>query len=79
MAAAAFEIRSTNNRQKGYSMEQLIFVCGMILPIKHTVDCELVRQQNQKQINKDNISENRHIVDHNYKVWDDGMLTKHTA
>ena len=31
------------------------------------------------QINKDNIHENRHRVDHDYKVGDNVILTKHTA
>ena len=37
----------------------------MILPIKHTVDWELVRQAKQMHINKDSIRENRHRVDYN--------------
>ena len=41
----------------------------MILLIEHT----------QTQIDKDNIRENRHIFDHDYKVRDNVMLTKHTA
>ena len=40
---------------------------------------ELIRQQNQAQINKDNIRENRHIVDYDFKVRDDVMLTNQTA
>ena len=31
------------------------------------------------QINKDNIHETRHSVDYDYKVGDDGMLTRHTV
>ena len=31
------------------------------------------------QINKDNICKNRHKVDHNYKVVDNVILTKHTG
>ena len=37
LAAAAFAIFSTTNRQKGYSMVQLIFGRDMIIPIKHRV------------------------------------------
>ena len=51
----------------------------MILPIKHKVDWELIRQKNQAQINKYNICKNRHRFDHNYKVGDNAMLTNHTA
>ena len=35
---AEFSIRSTTNRQKGFSPGQLIFVYGIIIMIKHTVD-----------------------------------------
>ena len=51
----------------------------MILPIKYTVDCGWLRQQNQTQINRDNIHKNRHKNDHDYKVGDNVMLTKHTS
>ena len=44
LAAAAFEISPTTNRQKCYSQGQLIFGCDMILPIKRRVDWELLRQ-----------------------------------
>ena len=43
LAVAAFAIPSTTNRQKGYSLSQLIFGCDMILLIKHRVDWELIR------------------------------------
>ena len=62
LVAAVFEIISTTNRQKGYSLGQLIFVRGMILPIKHEVDWELIRQQKQTQLNKDNTRENKNRV-----------------
>ena len=51
----------------------------MIIPIKHMVDQELIRQQNKTQVNKDTIRKNRHRVDHNYKVIDNAIITKHTA
>ena len=77
--AAASAILSTTNRKKVYSPGELIFGRDMILPIKHTVDWELIRQRKQTQINKDNTQKNRHRVDHDYKVGDEVMLTKHTA
>ena len=40
LAASAFEIFSTTNRQKCYSPGQLIFGCDMIFLIKHSVDWE---------------------------------------
>ena len=54
LAAAAFSIPSTTNRQKGYISGQLIFGCDMILPIKYRVDWELIRQRKQMKINRDN-------------------------
>ena len=48
-------LAAAKNRIKGYSTGQLIFVRDMILPIKHTMYWELIREKNQTQINKDNI------------------------
>ena len=79
LAVAEFSIFSKTNSQKGCSLGQFIFGRDKILPIKHMVDLELIRQKNQTQINKDNIRKNRHSVDHDYKVGDNVMLTKHTA
>ena len=45
----------------------------------HKVYWELIRQKNQMQINKDNISKNRHRVDYGYKFGDTVMITNHTA
>ena len=50
----------------------------MIILIKHMVDWEIILQQKQDKINKDKIRKNRHRVDHNYKVGDNVMLSKHT-
>ena len=63
----------------GYSPGQLTFGRDMILVIKYMVDQELILQQKQTEINKDNIRENRHRVDHNYKVGDNFMINKYTA
>ena len=79
LTAAVFEICSTTDRKKGYSLGQLLFDCGMILLIKNKVDWELICQRKPAKINKDYIRENRHIFDHDYKVRDNVMLTKHTA
>ena len=78
LTAAVFSILSTTNRKNGYSPGQLIYGRDMILLIKHTVDWELIRQLKQTQINKDNIHKNIHRVDHDYKVGDNVMITKHT-
>ena len=79
LAAASFAVLSTNNRQKCYSLGQLLFGRDIILLIKHKVDWELVRQKNQAQINKYNIRENRHRVDYDYKVGDSVMFNNHTT
>ena len=57
----------------------MIFGRDMNLPIKHLVDWELILQQKQTKINKDNIRKNRHRFEHDYKVGYDFMLTKYTA
>ena len=51
----------------------------MILPIKHRVGWELIRQINQKQINRDNARDNKHRVDYVYKVGYKLMFTDHNA
>ena len=51
-----------------HSLRQLIFGLDIVIPIKHTVDWELMRQQNQIQTNKANTHENSKIFDHDYKV-----------
>ena len=58
LAAAEFDILSTTNRLKTYIPGQLIFGRDMILPIKLTMDWELIRQENQAQVNKYNIHKN---------------------
>ena len=79
LAAAAFGICSTTNRKKCYSPGKLIFVHDIILPIKHRVDWELIRQKKQAQINRGKNLENKHRVYYDCKVVDDNILTNHTA
>ena len=79
LSAEAFEIRSTTNIQRGYSLGQLIFGRDITLPIKHTVDWELTRHLNQMKMKKYNIRKNRYIVNYSNKVRDDVMITNHTA
>ena len=79
LAAAAFAILSTTRRQQGYSPGQLIFGRDTILPIKYTVDWELIFQRKQIQMNIDNACNNKHIVDYEYKVRDKFMILNHTA
>ena len=79
LAAVEFAIFSTTNRLKGYSPGKLVFGRDIIILIKHTVDWELIRQQNQTQINKDNIHENRNQFYHNYKVKNKVILNNQTT
>ena len=46
----------------------------MILPIKHKVYWELLRQRNQAQTSKKNIRKNIKRDEHDYKVGDKVML-----
>ena len=64
------------NRQKCYITGQLIFGCDMVIPIKHEMDGELIRQQKQMKINKDNTRQKKHRLDYDYRVGDNVMLTK---
>ena len=64
LAVAAFEIFSTTNRLRCYSLGQLVFGCDMILPIKHKSDWELIHQIKQKKIKEYNICKNSERVDH---------------
>ena len=66
LAAAAFIIISTENMLNGNGQVQLVFGCDTILLRKHKVDCELICQQEQTQI--DNIRNNNKRVDHDSKV-----------
>ena len=77
--AAAFAIFSTTNRQKNYSLGQLIFGPDMILLIKHRVDWELIRQIKHTQTNRDNARDNKNRFDYDYNVRDKVMLAYHTA
>ena len=75
LATAEFVICSTTNEKKGYNPGQLVFGRDIIIPIKHRVNWELIRQKKKTQINRDNTRENKHRVRSDYKVVDDGMLT----
>ena len=57
----------------------MVFGHDMILPLKHRVDWELIRQPKQKQINREKTHENRHRFDCEYKVGDNIMVNNHTA
>ena len=54
LAVAEFVICSKTNRKKGYSPDQLIFGCEIIIPIKHRMASGLIIHQKQTQINRDN-------------------------
>ena len=77
--AAEFAVISIVNILKGYILVQFVFGEDMILPIKHKVDGQLICQQKQMQINKDNIRNNNKISYHDYKSVDKVMLNSHAA
>ena len=64
ISAAAFTIFSTTNMLKCYSMGQLVFVRDIIPLINNKLDWELLRQQKQAQMKKDNIRANIKRDDH---------------
>ena len=47
----------------------------MILPMAFSADWEQIRLRKQKQINKDNIKENKSFLDYNYSVGDRVLTT----
>ena len=49
---------------------QLVFFQDAILNIKHVADWEHIRQQKQKQINRNNKRKNMRRNNHQYKVGD---------
>ena len=65
---SVFMILYAVNRLICYIRGIFLFGRNLILPIKHMAYWELIRQQRQRQINKDNIRKNGKIVDHD-KNW----------
>ena len=51
----------------------------MILPIKHTVDWELICQRKKTKINKYNIQKNDKSIDHDYKFGYELILNNNVA
>ena len=49
LPAEAFAVRYTVHTLKGYTPFQMVFVRGMTLPIKNTVNWKLIRQHKQAQ------------------------------
>ena len=77
--SSIFNFFSTINRLEGYNPGQLVFGRDMTLLIKHNVDWELIFQQKQTHINKNNIHKNIKRVDHDYKVGDIVMSNNNAA
>ena len=74
LPAEAFAVRYTVHTLKGYTPFQMVFVRGMTLPIKNTVNWKLIRQRKQAQTNYDNVHKNNNIVDHDFQVGDRFLL-----
>ena len=64
---------------KVYSTGQLVFGHDLIIPIKHTVNWELIHQQNKTQINKDITRKNKNRVNHDCKVGDKVKINIHSS
>ena len=79
LEAASFAIHSTTNRLEGQSLGLLVFGRDIILPIKHNVNWELIRQKKQRKMNKYNIHKKNIRFDNKYKVADKGLLTNNAA
>ena len=74
-----FVILSTTNMLKCYIPGKLILGHDIIIPIKYNMDCKLICQKNQAQINKGNNRESMKILDYDYKVCDKIMLINRSA
>ena len=79
LAAAALEVLSTYQRNKGKCPGQLLFGCDMILPINHIADWKYILQSKQAQIEKYAIYENSTRINHNYRVGDQVMIGNKTS
>ena len=79
LAAAAFAVRSTVYSTLQKSPGQLIFGRDMMLNITHEANWELIRQQKQAKINKNNELENAKKTPHVYNKGDKVMVRKHKA
>ena len=79
LAATVFGIHYNLTGIKGYTLVKFIFGFDMILPIKHSTDLGLIRQQNQTQIKYDINNKNMKILGYKYKVGDKLILRNKSA
>ena len=79
LAATVFGIHYNLTGIKGYTLVKFIFGFDMILPIKHSTDLGLIRQQNQTQIKYDINNKDMKILGYKYKVGDKLILRNKSA
>jgi transposase InsO family protein len=78
LSATAFAIRSTYHTTLKKSPGQLVFGRDMIFNISHVANWELIRQNKQKLIDRNNKFENAKRVEHTYKTGDLVLLKRGT-
>src|SRR5687768_2248091 len=78
LSATAFAVRSTYHTTLKKTPGQLVFGRDMIFNIAHVANWELIRQNKQKLIDKNNKLENAKHVEHTYKVRDLVLLRRGT-
>ena len=76
LAAKAFTVRITDHRTKQKIMGQLFLGQYMSLPITHIENSRLIRQQKQRQIEKDAICENSTLIHYNFNIGNKFMIIK---
>lgn len=74
LSAAAFAVRSTYHTTLRKTPGQLVFGRHMIFNTTHIANWEVIRQNKQKLIDKNNKRENAKRVKHDYKVGDKVLL-----
>src|SRR5687767_13040845 len=78
LSATAFAIRSTYLTTLRKTPGQLVVGRDMIFNIQHVANWEYIRQNKQKEIKKNNITENAKHIEHLYKEGDPVLIKRGT-
>ena len=78
LSATAFAIRTTYHTTLKKSPGQLVFGRDMILNVKHIANWEVIREQKQRLINKNNQRENAKRTPYTYTVGQQVLLKRGT-
>lgn len=76
LSAAAFAIRATYHTTLQATPGQLVFGRDMILPMKIQADWQRIHERRQAEIIRNNNSENKGRLEHQYQVGEKVLLQK---